>query len=122
MTWDLPDALTTLRSLFSPHDLSFCFKSVGIKGAFVQLSPPVIHGEVSGLNGRVRQREAAFAQGLDWAPKEVNRIGQENVPFVNTPFLFYSRVRTAGAGCSALPAQSRAQQPGSELQFLNLAV
>lgn len=67
---------------------------------------------------------AAFSGGAGLGlQKEVNWIGQENVPFVNTPFLFYSRVRTAGAGCSVpVPAQSpRGKQLGSQLQFLNLA-
>lgn len=52
---------------------------------------------------------AAFSGGAGLGlKKEVNWIGQENVPFVNTPFLFYSRVRTAGAGCSVpVPAQSQ---------------
>lgn len=52
---------------------------------------------------------AAFRGGAGFGlPKEVNWIGQENIPFVNTPLLFYSRVRTAGAGCSVpVPAQSR---------------
>lgn len=38
-TSDLPDTLTTLHSLFSPHDLSFCLKNVRIKDAFVHISP-----------------------------------------------------------------------------------
>lgn len=39
LTSDLPDTLTTLRSLFLPQDLSFCFKNVWIKDAFVPTSP-----------------------------------------------------------------------------------
>lgn len=67
---------------------------------------------------------AAFSGGAGLGlEKEVNWIGQENVPFVNTPFLFYSRVKTAGAGCSVpVPEQSRRESSLEvSCNFLNLA-
>lgn len=117
--------LTTLRSLFSPHDLSFCLKSVRIKDAFVHISPAcdILTKWVPAEWNSFTVWVLLSVRGRTWALEgsELDRSGERTICKHPFPFLFTcqdSRSRLFSARpCTELERK----QLGSQLQFLNLA-